>query len=829
MVKICSNIYSQENELIYKNYFKKYQFDLSSFQKYAIQGIIEGNHVLVTAHTGSGKTLPAEFAIEYFVSKGKKIIYTSPIKALSNQKFYDFSKKFPNINFGILTGDIKTNPQADVLIMTAEILLNKLYQNKSITNNNINNSFEMDINNELACVIMDEVHYINDQERGKVWEETILMLPSHIQMVMLSATLDSPEKFASWCENRGSMTSSNKIVYLTSTNERVVPLIHYSYITCNQTIFKKIKDKNIQSLITNTTNKLHIIQDDKGRFNEENYYSIKKVLSIFEDKQHYVKRQHVLNSITKYMYEHSMLPALCFVLSKKTLEQCANEIQTNSLPWNEDDSKIPYIIEHECEQIIRKLPNYKEYLNLPEYIHIVSLLRKGIAIHHAGIMPVLREMIEILFSKGYIKLLFATETFSVGINMPTKSVIFCDVSKFDGHNQRFLYSHEYTQMAGRAGRRGIDNIGYVIHLTNLFKNTDITSIRTMLKGKPQMLVSKFKISYNLLLNLIDINETDYLQYINKSMIQNELNNEIKTYQNNIDELTNKINSIKKILSDSSCVKTPEETIYKYIELKKLYVSSVNKKKKNAERELNQLVDEYPEIENDMKYILHYNELNNNLLNTKEQLHNTSLYLQNTINKTLKIMETNNFIQESKLTLKGKIALQLREVHCLVFSELLILNKLNIFNASELVSLFSCFTNISVIDELKYHKPNTNNKVLNDFTLEVVSLYDNYYNYEMKEQINTGLDYNIHFELMTYCIQWCDSNSEEECKIVLQELTNEKQIYLGEFIKALLKINNICNEFINVLEIIGNIELLDKIISISKLTLKYIATNQSLYV
>ena len=224
MVKICDQIYPKANEAKYAEYFDKFPYSLSSFQKYAIEAIVEDNHVLVTAHTGSGKTLPAEFAIEYFVSLGKKVIYTSPIKALSNQKFYEFSKKFPHISFGILTGDIKTNPEADVLIMTAEILQNTLYRRRHNSAGQIEPhttastslTFDMNFETELACVIMDEVHYINDQDRGKAWEETIMMLPLHVQMVMLSATLDKPEKFAFWCENRGDAIANNskKQVYL---------------------------------------------------------------------------------------------------------------------------------------------------------------------------------------------------------------------------------------------------------------------------------------------------------------------------------------------------------------------------------------------------------------------------------------------------------------------------------------------------------------------------------------------------------------------------------------------------------------------------------------
>ena len=440
MVKVCSiEKYSDEDASNNSHYFEKYPYELSIFQKHAIQGIVEGNHVIITAHTGSGKTLAAEFSIEYFVSKGRKVIYTMPIKTLGNQKFYEFSKKYPHISFGLITGDIKINSDAQVLIMTAEILLNKLYQK---TQQASCTSFDMDIEHDLACVVMDEIHYINDKERGKTWEETIIMLPQHVQMVMLSATIDSPERFASWCETRH--PESGKIVYLASTYKRIVPLTHFAFITSPSALYKVLKDKTKEEeLKQQVFNKMLPIQSSTGVFNEPTFHLLKNTLQLLNTKQVFTKRQFVLNQVCKHLVEHNMLPALCFVLSRKMLEQCAKEI---TVPLLEDDSKVGYIIEQECEQIIRKMPNYKEYLNLPEYIQMVALLQKGIAIHHAGVMPVLREMVELLYAKGYIKLLFATETFAVGINMPTKSVIFTDICKFDGNNNRILYPHEYNQM-----------------------------------------------------------------------------------------------------------------------------------------------------------------------------------------------------------------------------------------------------------------------------------------------------------------------------------------------------------------------------------------------
>jgi superfamily II RNA helicase len=838
MVKICSNSYPSHNEEKYSQYFDKYPFPLSSFQKFAIESIVEGNHILITAHTGSGKTLPAEFAIEYFASKKKKVIYTSPIKALSNQKFYEFTQKFPHISFGILTGDIKTNPEANVLIMTTEILMNTLYaKNRKDIKTNSLTMFEMDFNNELACVIFDEIHYINDIDRGKVWEETIMMLPQHIQMVMLSATLDSPEKFALWCETRGqtsyktsdspSETPYKKQVYLTTTYERVVPLTHYSFITCTQGLFKILKDKQLEMEIMKTTNTLHIIQDARGNFNEINYQRIHKILKTFQDKNHYVKRQHVLNSVAKHMVMNNMLPAICFVLSRKALEQCAKEINTTLL---EDDSKVPYIVRRECEQIIRKLPNYQEYLNLPEYLSMVSLFEKGIAIHHAGIIPILREMVELLFAKGYIKLLFATETFAVGINMPTKTVLFTDLNKFDGSGMRPFYSHEYTQMAGRAGRRGIDTIGYVIHLTNLFKSINQPIIKPMMKGTPQVLVSKFKISYNLLLNLIDIGETDYTKYAKRSMVQGDIEQTTKGYYDSISKLQNEMNNLSLVLENC---KTPIETVTDYITLNQNKHVNVNKKRKEIERNIQKIKDAYKNIDKDVDIVSKYNSKQDELSKLNETLISTEKTIDTNVFKVIQLLETNNFIQLDNekyvLTMKGCIATHIRETHCLIFAELIHEKILHKFKAKELVGILSCFTNITVQEEKRNYLPVSNYVNVKECVEHIYNMYQKQSNIEFKNMIETGINYSMQFDLIDYIIKWCECENDVDCKLILQQISIEKDIFLGEVVKAILKINNITAEMEKIAELLGDMEFLSLLKQVPQLTLKFVATTQSLYV
>ena len=838
MVKVSSiTNYLDYNEAKYKEYFEKFNYPLHIFQKWAIEGIVEGQHVLCCCPTASGKSLPAEFALDYFHSKGKKTIYTCPVKSLSNQKFNDFTQKYPHISIGVVTGDLVCNPSADVIIMTTEILLNKLYQLKSNSPKiNSSTSFEMDIENELACVVFDEIHFIGDPARGTVWENSIMLLPKHIQIVGLSATLDNPEKFAQWIENRGE-EKSDKVVYLTAKKDRAVPLIHYSFITATQGIFKAIKDKSVHEEIRSIIDKPFVIQDHNGKFDEHHYLKMTKILNLFEKNKIRIKRTHALNQVTKYLTENEMTPAICYIFSIKKIEECSKEITTNLLEF---DSKVPYIVKRECEQILRsKLSNYQEYLHLPEYITLVSLLEKGIATHHSKMLPVLREIVEILFAKGYIKLLFATETVAIGLNLAVKSCIFTDINKHDGTSMRMLQGHEYSQSSGRCGRLGLHKLGHSIHLNNLFRNVESISYKTMLKGKPQTLTSKFKISFNLLLNLIDIGDNNFINFAKKSMIKGDIDCQSNEIQKNIENMEIDYNKIEETIKH---LKTPVEIIKEYIDCIERRPNTVNKKRKEIDRQIQNVLDNYKSIESDkiiiQKYLLKQPELEN----MKKEYENITKYIDNNVLTIVDLLERDGFLSVSTenntlesveikyiLTQKGILATQLREVHCLVFANLFDSKVLDDLTSRQLVSIFSCFTNVSVQDELKSLLPNSNNKPIQDMVIKIKEMYDEYQQKELSSNINTGTDYSIHFDLLDYVIEWCDCDSIEECKFLLQTLEKEKGIFLGEFVKALLKINNISNEMEKVAELTGNIQFLSKLKEIPIMIMKYVVTNQSLYV
>ena len=826
MVKVCSYNYPKESEEEYKEYYEKYPYELHDFQKWAIEGIVTGNHVLITAPTGTGKTMPGEFALNFFHSKGKRTIYTTPLKALSNEKFYSFTQKYPHLSVGLITGDIKTNPDANVLIMTTEILLNKLYQTKSTTNNiNSSVSFEMDIQTELGCVVFDEIHFLNDENRGHVWEQTIMMLPRHVQMVGLSATLDDPEKFAYWLETRGDIvTKDSKQVFLTKKLVRAVPLIHYIFISVHNGINKAIKDKAVQEEIRNATNKPFVIQDEKGVFNDAQYQSTTKMLKLFEKHEIRVKRQHVLNKVTEYLVQQEMLPALCYVFSRKQLEKCAEELTTNLLEF---DSKVPYIVDRECEQIIRKLPNYQEYLHLPEYVNMVKLLRKGVGIHHAGLMPILREMVEMLFARGFIKILFCTETMSVGINLPVKTCIFTDINKFNGEINRTLYGHEYTQAGGRAGRLGLDKVGHVIHLNNLFRNVDYISYKTMMNGKPQKLTSKFKISYNLLLNLLDIGDTNLVSFASRSMTTGDIDAQLKTTYYKMTELQTELDNATR---HSTNLRTPIHILRDYINIWNNSDMFSNKKKKETERVARQMEEDYKFLKQDIISYKKVGDKEKEMETLQKEMDQLNSYFHSGVEKVLSFLSEEEFIEnQTTLTLKGRIAAQLRETHCLIFANLLYTNKLDQFSSKQLVALFSCFTNIAVQEDLKALIPRTDDKDVKKMVLLINEAYNSYQDAELKRNIVSGMDYTIHYDLLDYVEEWCNASDVESCKFLLQKIGTEKEIFLGEFVKALLKINNISCEMEKIAEMTGNVAFLSKLKEIPGMTLKYVVTNQSLYV
>ena len=824
MVVICNKPFDSND---YNSHFETFPFPLSDFQKYSIKATLEGHHSLVTAHTGSGKSLPAEFAINHFVSNGKRVIYTSPIKALSNQKYYDFRNKFPDITFGLMTGDIKMNPDADVLIMTTEILMNYLFTyNDSYEQKGIH--FQMDIKNELACVVFDEIHYINDVDRGHVWEQCILMLPEHVQMIMLSATIDSPETFAKWCEK----PNSTKKVYLSSTSHRIVPLKHYSYMITNESAFKIIKDKEQQQKIRDNTDTLMLIKNEQGNFDSNIVNKLKYTKSLLNKNKIFVKNQHVLNKISKHLYDKDMLPAIVFVFSRKNVEKYAKQITTNVLETN---SNIPSIMARECEQIVRRLPNYKEILHLPEYVSIVSLLEKGIGIHHSGMIPILREIVEIMISKKYINLLFATESFAIGLNCPIRSAVFTSLTKYDGNSMRYLHPHEYNQAASRCGRRGIDTIGHVIHCNNMFELPNENEYKGILCGNPQSLVSKFRISFKMVLNMMQNEkntQVSFCDFVKHSMLNNELNVAIEREHSNLKKCETEYKDKLNI-----CEKNSFDLCEKTLSLHSSLHLATNKKRKKIDKEIKDLYANNPNLENNM---ILYNSMNDSYNALKRQQNHCDYlnnYIVTNVQNIITILVDNKYIElvegsYYKFLNRGIIASQISETHPLVLAEAVeYTNYFNDFNTQQIVAILSCFTVIKVSDDYKVHSFPANDYLMGSCINNINESIETYVGLEKDNDVCSGYDYDnlISYDIVNIILKWCNCNTENECKFVIENELLQREISIGEFTKAVMKISAMANELIKVCETTNNIDLLHKLSQVDSMILKFITTNQSLYI
>ena len=854
MVKVCPDTYIDNDT--YKEHFDMFPYPLSPFQKYAIEGIVTGNHVLVEAPTGSGKTLPAEFAIQYFVGKGKRVIYCSPIKSLSNQKKYEFSKKYEHISFGLSTGDSKTNPLANVIICTTEILQNYLFtkQGKDLKETVGSLNFQMEID-EIGAVIFDEVHYINDQERGQVWEKTFLLLPPQIQTISLSATIDNPQGFAQWIEDRhiGKESEEAKQVYLASTNHRIVPLSHYGFITTTEAIFKHVKDKDTQKQIRDNTNTLIPLQSAANKFDDAGYLTIKKYTKMLEDNKVHINRKHTMNQLLLFLRDRDMLPAIAFIFSRKNVELIASEI---TVPLLEDDSKIPYTTARECEQIMRKFSNYQEYLQLPEYNSLVKLLEKGIGIHHSGMLPCLKELVELFISQKKIKLLCATESFAIGLDCPIRTAIFTSLTKFDGNTERYLLAHEYTQAAGRSGRRGIDTVGHVVHCNNLFKVPTLGEYKTILGGVPQTLISKFYISYGLVLNVMKngvTNADKIYEFCEKSMIQNELDKLCNGHKIKMTELET---IIEKKQQNLLLNKTPTDICRQYLKLEETLKTSVNKKRKECERAISTLKDQYKNLMQDIMSVKLLDVMISDLQSEQEGLNLNKTFIKTKVDGICKVLCDNGFINKDEtltLTMLGKIASSMAEVHPLIMAKTLVDTEFfKNMSPRQLIGIFSCFTDIKIMDELRSSVPICDDNLINNCILNMCKSCDSYDKVEQDLELYTGIYYDklLMFDMIQYSMDWSgghspsttkfegskateelwtDCTTEQECKYFIQAVISEKGISVGDFTKAMMKIVTIAKELENVCEILEQIELLHKLRQIEGLVLKYVLTSQSLYV
>ncbi|MBU1863679.1 MAG: DEAD/DEAH box helicase [Candidatus Omnitrophica bacterium] len=423
------------------------------FQKQAIAHIDKDETIIVSAPTGAGKTVIAEYAIEKTMSSGKSAIYTAPIKALSNQKYRDFRARYGEEKVGILTGDVSINTHAPILIMTTEIYRNTLFENINRVKH-------------VAWVVFDEVHYLDDVERGTVWEESIMFSPSHINFVCLSATVPNITELAQWIES-----IHNRPIRVIIEAKRPVPLEHR--FQCQGHIVRSSKALSTQGFL-HCDDWHHEYRHRRGR-------------------RHFPKiKPNRLAALVSHIQDAKELPCIFFVFSRHRAKCLAEEMMSFNFLAIEEEENTRALFWDLCEKY-----NLTEERSARE---LFDLVRRGIAYHHAGMLPTLKEVVEQLFTHRALKLIFTTETFALGINMPARSVVFDELRKFYGTHFGNLRTRDYYQMAGRAGRRGMDECGFVYSRINP-RYISYHEVQKIIYGKSEEVTSQFNATYATVLNL----------------------------------------------------------------------------------------------------------------------------------------------------------------------------------------------------------------------------------------------------------------------------------------------------------------------------------------
>lgn len=536
---------SPEEELEYKRLLptmaRTYPFSLDPFQQSSVLCMERGESLFVAAHTSAGKTVVAEYAIALCQAHKTRAVYTSPIKALSNQKFRDFKQIFGDV--GLVTGDIQLHPEAACLIMTTEILRSMLYNGSEVIR-------------DLEWVVFDEVHYINNEERGHVWEEVLIMLPAHVKIVMLSATVPNCVEFADWVGR-----IKNRRINVISTDRRPVPLEHFLYTGQDGKTQKdlfKIIDRNGQFIVKGYND----AKESKAKI-----YEKEKTPGAGTGGRGMARGggsrgngsgggggggrnwpgkndKNIYQNLVNFMRCSDQLPMVVFVFSRKRCDENAQMLASMNLTTEVEKQHVKSFF----SQCVQRLKGSDK--ELPQVLTMRELCLRGFAVHHSGILPILKEVVELLFQKGYVKILFATETFAMGVNMPARCVVFDSIMKHDGTERRLLNPGEYTQMAGRAGRRGLDSTGTVVVICKDSTVPQADILKNVICGQALRLESKFRVTYSMILNLLRVEQLKIEDMLQRSYVESDSLRESKEKKKSLKETKQSLETVESVDCDT---------------------------------------------------------------------------------------------------------------------------------------------------------------------------------------------------------------------------------------------------------------------------------------
>ena len=764
----------------------KFPYTLDNFQKYGVCAIQKNENVLCCAKTGSGKSDFIYGTIAHALNQGKRVFCTTPIKSLSNQKFHDLKQMWPaDGQVGIMTGDIKFCPNAQILVMTTEILRNLLYK-KGTSTEQIGLTASLSLEN-LGAVVFDECHYINDKDRGAVWEETMILLPPSVQLIMLSATLSKPEMFAEWIGELKQVPC-----HVIQTQFRVVPLTHA--VLENEELRTIMDNKEIfyDSVYNAWLQKRHSLGKDHERFQDkvkaERRAGFEGAVS---GKVKPVSFKHQLKECITMLEKRDLLPALVFVFSRKGCEVLASKTEHTLLSTSDQAA---------CENIFDfHLKKHKAELEtLPQYHAIRTLCKRGIAFHHSGLLPLLKEIVEILFTKGYIKLLYCTETFAVGINMPTKTVVFTGLQKHDDTGMRWLRTDEYIQMAGRAGRRGKDKQGLVIYLPE-HDTPSTAEMRTILMGGRPQIQSRMTFHYDFLLKTFQAKNTKWIDLLHKSYWFRQL-------QDSIQEDRRLYESTKQSLETSKPSSDIVEAFVEQENLEKNVKLLSNAKRRDAQRRLDRWKEEHdgPTWTRNTQSYKKWKDLQEVVKGYETNLEAASQYT-NGVQACLDTLVDFGYLnQDQSLTKRGVIATEFNEGHTILCTEFFSGGHHSKLTGAELVAVLASFIDDSDKDEMPSIAELNVPSAVRDALYALGLIVSDCQKVERGRGVQGPDKYwNLSTRWIEPVWRWLHG---ENASIICQEYG----LFEGNFVRSILRIANLVDESVAVATFTEDLETLEKL-------------------
>jgi superfamily II RNA helicase len=704
-----------------------------------------------------------------------------------------------------MTGDIKYRPDAQVLVMTTEILRNLLYKKGSSTASiGLTAAISLD---GLSCVVFDECHYINDRDRGKVWEETMILLDPKIQLVLLSATIDKPELFAGWLGDLKQVP-----IHLISTQYRIVPLTHSVFFNGVPEVIMDSKENFKEGAYQGWLQwRNHLV---KGQREHRDKVAGRRAGG-YEDPV--VKSEgglksitHQLNEAITYFNDKGLLPCLTFVFSRAGCEKYASQVHAN-LVSSSDSAAITQIWNFH-------LRSHRDILeHLPQATSLLELVQKGVAYHHSGLLPILREMVEILFSKGLIKVLFATETFAVGINMPTKTVLFMDLMKFSDETNglRPLRTDEYIQMAGRAGRRGKDTVGHVFYMPQR-EPLDAPTVRQMMTGSKSPITSRMDFGYDFILKTIHSGTVRWIDLLEKSYWYQQREVERISIKKQLEQEQSKLTSVG--LTDelkNMCVRRQE--------LEERVRTSVNSTKKKAQAELATLMKGFDEKawtswRSSSSSIQHV-EILEDELRQYDSLGNI------VVGPRIRLLDSWGFLQEGQLTELGILATEVNEGNQILMARAYKEGICSSLTQEELVVFLTAF----LAEGKEGDTPVLSDLSVPSSVKEILVTIDSWAaQYQKEEDRALGAQRSGMWSLQTAwmepCYRWVIGEDSKEAAAICVEYG----LYEGNFMRSLLKLANLVEEWTSMATYAKDIRTLELVEGLQQKIVRGIVKPESLY-